>query len=189
MDMRSFVDAQIPELSKKPEEGEILNAIQSFEAKTFLQGILLVEDKVSMAHSLEVRVPFLDNDLVDYARTLPSRYKLAYFSPTGGAVSKQVRKTEGKHILRVALSSLIPSEIANRDKQGFSAPDASWFKGQSVDFVRSRIAHPHARIYRVINYSAVSPLLEEHFGGVKNHRLAIWSLLYLEELFEQHKLA
>jgi asparagine synthase (glutamine-hydrolysing) len=189
MDMRSFVDAQVPELSKKPEEGEILNAIQSFEAKTFLHGILSVEDKVSMAHSLEVRVPFLDNDLVDYARALPSRYKLAHFKPTGGSVSEQVRKTEGKHILRAALSSLIPKEIANRDKQGFSAPDASWFKGQSVDFVRNRIAHPHARIYRVINYNAVSPLLEDHFGGLKNHRLAIWSLLYLEELFEQHKLA
>jgi asparagine synthase (glutamine-hydrolysing) len=189
MDMRSILAAKVPELSQKPEQGEILNAIQSFEAQTFLHGILSVEDKISMAHSLEVRVPFLDNDLVDFARALPSSYKLARFNPAEGAAPKGGRKAEGKHILRNALSSLIPEQIAKRDKQGFSAPDASWFKGQSLDFVRGRIAHPRARIYNVLSYDVVSPLLERHFSGETNSRLAIWSLLYLEELFEQHKLA
>jgi asparagine synthase (glutamine-hydrolysing) len=186
MDLRALLAANTPELSAKPSQGEVLNAIQAFEARTFLHGILAVEDKVSMAHSLEVRVPFLDNDLVDFARALPARYKLASFaaSDAGG----ESRKTEGKHILRKALASLLPEQIAKRDKQGFSAPDASWFKGQSVDFVRARIGHKRARIYNVLNWAAVSPLLERHFTGQENRRLTIWSLLYLEELFEQHKL-
>lgn len=190
LDVHGLVAGLVPQLSAKPEQGEILNAIQAFEARTFLAGILSVEDKVSMAHSLEVRVPFLDNDLVDFARALPSRYKLAHFHPQGTkGASKGGRKSEGKHILRKALASLLPEKIAKRDKQGFSAPDASWFKGESLEFVRSRIGHSRARIYSVLSWDAIHPMLERHFAGSENRRLTIWSLLYLEELFEQHRLA
>ena len=99
-----------------------------------------------------------------------------------------MRRTEGKHILRKALTGIVPEDVATREKQGFSAPDASWFKGESIDYVRGKIGTKRSRIYEVISYDAVKPLLDEHFEGRENHRLTIWSLLSLEETFTQFNL-
>src|SRR5262249_37265683 len=122
---------------------DFINASLYFELKTFLHGLLVVEDKLSMAHSLETRVPFLDNDLVDFALQIHVAMKL-------NNMEKQTRLDEnlpfkqllkeragenGKIILRKTMSKLLPEEIITRKKQGFSAPDASWFRGQSIDYI------------------------------------------------------
>lgn len=168
---------------ERPED--YVNHSLYFEAKTFLHGLLVVEDKLSMAHSLETRVPFLDNDLVDFAMALPARYKLA---DLGEAVrmneNQPGRKTThytrgGKLILREAMARHIPEEVANAAKQGFSGPDATWFRGQSIDYVRSLLLNPRAPLYDYLDYKTVHAMVSTHLEGRENRRLLIWSLIYL----------
>jgi asparagine synthase (glutamine-hydrolysing) len=78
------------------------------------------------------------------------------------------------------MSRYIPAEITDAKKQGFSSPDASWFKGESIDFVRHSLLEDHARIYEVLDPAAVRPLIEQHLNGEQNRRLLIWSLLNVE---------
>ena len=163
-----------------------------FEAKTFLHGLLVVEDKLSMAHGLETRVPFLDNDLVDFAQTCPVRLKLTSFkdavriNENEPAQKHAVRRTDGKQILRDVMQRYVPRQITDGEKQGFSAPDASWFRGESIDFVRRTLLRRDARIYQWINYDAVTELVHEHLRGQENRRLLIWSLLNVEQWLSMH---
>jgi asparagine synthase (glutamine-hydrolysing) len=168
---------------------EMINACLYFELKTFLHGLLLVEDKVSMAHSLETRLPFLDNDLVDFALGVPARYKLRDPDRIGQRVDEdepgkrqryEQRAGDGKQILRRAMRRLIPPEVLVRAKQGFSAPDASWFRGESIDYINRLLRDPRARIYGYLNREYVEQKLDEHTTGLHNHRLFIWSLLSFE---------
>lgn len=161
-----------------------------FEAKTFLHGLLLVEDKLSMAHGLETRLPFLDNDLVDYAMKIPVRFKMAGIrnqirldeNAVGNKVENYFQNTnDGKLVLRKAISSFMPEDVANRRKQGFSAPDASWFKGQSLEFVKKMILSKNSPIYNYLDFENVKTLVEEHTEGKVNRRLFIWSLLSFDQ--------
>jgi asparagine synthase (glutamine-hydrolysing) len=166
-----------------------------FEAKTFLHGLLVVEDKLSMAHSLETRVPFLDNALVDFAMRLPVRLKLRNLQEVvklnendPGAKSAQYyqRTNDGKLLLRDMVSRYVSSDVAAREKQGFSAPDASWFKGESIDYVRRRLLNGEARVYEFLNPDAVRDLVGDHLDGRDNRRLLIWSLLNIEAWCEAY---
>ncbi len=107
-----------------------------FDAKTFLHGILVVEDKLSMAHSLESRVPFLDNDLVDFTSKIPTNYLLNDSWQNGG---KNDINLSGKHTLRRAMEGVLPKEIIENRKQGFSAPDQSWYMKHLVQYIKSII--------------------------------------------------
>jgi asparagine synthase (glutamine-hydrolysing) len=156
-----------------------------FEGKTFLHGLLVVEDKLSMAHSLESRVPFLDNNLVDFAMKLPVRLKLGNLEKVVRANENDLSKyydfpNDGKLLLRQVMGRYIPQDVAEGRKQGFSAPDASWFRGESIDYVRETLLKPSARIYEYLDYDAVKTSIEEHLNGRVNRRLFIWSLLNLE---------
>lgn len=188
---RGVFKAHANELSR-PED--YINHSLYFEAKTFLNGLLVVEDKLSMAHSLETRVPFLDNDLVDFAMRLPARAKLGNLTDIvrlnenepGGKSERYFQKTkDGKLILRKMMERYIPKQVAQREKQGFSAPDASWFKGESIEYVRRRLHNPNARIYDILDKKAVGGLIDEHLEGRENRRLLIWSLLNLEQWCEE----
>ena len=160
-----------------------------FEAKTFLHGLLVVEDKLSMAHGLETRVPFLDNDLVDFAMQVPVQLKLKNLSEVvrlnenepGHKADKYFQKhRDGKLLLRHMMERHIPQQITAAVKQGFSAPDASWFKGESIEFVRRTLYDEQARIYEFLDRAAVQRLVDEHLQGQRNRRLLIWSLLNVE---------
>jgi asparagine synthase (glutamine-hydrolysing) len=160
-----------------------------FELNTFLHGLLVVEDKLSMAHGLETRVPFLDNDLVDFALRVPVRHKLRHVDAVsridengvGPKTERYFNETgDGKLILRKALSRYVPAGYANAKKQGFSAPDASWFRGPSIGYIRRLLTGREAVLYDYIEPGAVRTILDEHEGGRSNHRLAIWSLLCFE---------
>jgi asparagine synthase (glutamine-hydrolysing) len=166
-----------------------VNASLYFELKTFLPGLFVVEDKVSMAHSLETRVPFMDNDLVDFALRLPARHKLRDLERPSLAVDenepgKRLRYEQqagnGKLVLRQAMSRLIPTEVTQRAKQGFSAPDASWFRGESIDYVNCLLRDHRAQIYTFLAPDYVRKRLDEHTSGRHNNRLFIWSLLSFE---------
>jgi asparagine synthase (glutamine-hydrolysing) len=173
---------------------DYLNHSLAFEARTFLHGILIVEDKLSMAHGLETRVPFLDNDLVDFAMRLPARLKLRNLAETrrvnenelGNKSEKYFNRTsDGKVLLRQVLARHVPASVSEGEKQGFSAPDASWFKGESIDYVRRRLLNGPARIYEFLDRDAVTSLVNEHLAGAQNRRLLIWSLLNVESWCEQ----
>jgi len=173
---------------------DYINHSLYFEARTFLHGLLVVEDKLSMAHSLETRVPFLDNDLVDFAMKLPVRFKLGNLGEVvrlnenepGSKTTKYFKKTkDGKLLLRKAMRQYIPQEVTDREKQGFSAPDASWFKGESIDYIRRRLYNRNARIYEYLDREAVQALVNEHLEGKQNRRLLIWSLLNIENWCER----
>jgi len=167
---------------------EYINQSLYFESKTFLHGLLVVEDKLSMAHSLETRVPFLDNDLVDFAMQVPVNLKLRNLKEViriseneTGKVRKYFEETkEGKLILRKVMQRYVPEEITEAVKQGFSAPDASWFKGESIEYVRQELFNNEARIYDFLDQHAVQQLVNEHLEGERNRRLLIWSLLNFE---------
>ena len=128
--------------------------------KTFLHGLLVVEDKLSMAHGLETRVPFLDNDLVDFAMRCPVRLKLGNLAevarinenePGQATPTSSRRRSDGKQILRDVMQRYIPEEVTQAEKQGFSAPDASWFKGESIDYVSDGCSTTSARIYEYLD--------------------------------------
>ena len=176
------------DLLTRPED--YVNHSLYLEARTFLHGLLVVEDKLSMAHSLESRVPFLDGDLVDFAMRLPISFKLGNLGTVirlnenepGPKTRKYFeRSNDGKLLLRKVLGRYVGTETIEREKQGFSAPDASWFRGESIDYVRDRLLDRTARIYDWMDYRTVSGLIQEHLSGQRNHRLLIWSLLYVEE--------
>ena len=156
-----------------------------FEAKTFLHGLLVVEDKLSMAHSLETRVPFLDDKLVDFATRLPVSHKLRDLDgevrlDENMPVKRELGTNDGKIVLRRAMSRLVPDEILGRTKQGFSAPDATWFRGESIDYINRLLRDPKALIYEFLRPEYVTRVLDEHTSGKTNRRLLIWSLLSFE---------
>ena len=168
---------------------DYINHSLYFEAKTFLHGLLIVEDKLSMAHSLENRVPFLDNDLVDFAQQLPVSSKLGNLGEVlrinenepGPKTKRFFDKTnDGKLILRKVMRRYIPDSITNAPKQGFSAPDANWFRGESIDYVQSVLFNPRALIYDYLDREETQALVKQHLDGSQNRRLLIWSLINLE---------
>jgi len=172
----------------RPED--YINHSLYFEATTFMHGLLVVDDKLSMAHSLETRVPFLDNDLADFAMRLPVRAKLGNLGEIIrinenelGEKARQFtdKSRDGKLILRKVMQRYIPERVTNAVKQGFSAPDASWFKGESIEYVRETLYRPRARLFDYLDRASTLALVDEHLEGRHNRRLLIWSLLNLEE--------
>jgi len=180
---------------EKPED--YINHSLYFEAKTFLHGLFIVEDKLSMAHSLETRVPFMDNDLVNFAMECPVSLKLNNLGKIlrvnenevgkGSKTNVYFQKTnDGKQILRNVVSNFVPEHVTSAPKQGFSSPDASWFKGESIEFVRSITFNKNSKIFNFLNYNVVQNLVNEHMKGHKNRRLLIWSIINFEAFLKKY---
>ncbi|MEW6667497.1 MAG: asparagine synthase (glutamine-hydrolyzing) [Thermodesulfobacteriota bacterium] len=165
-----------------------INRSLYFEAKSFLHGLLVIEDKLCMAHGLETRVPFLDNDLVDLACRIPVTMKLSNLheiprideNELGKAYLYQMRSNGGKRILRMAIESLVPADVARRAKQGFSSPDVSWYRGPSLEYVTSLLTTGVPCLYEYLEPGFVRQVLDRHLSGQRNYRLLIWSFLCLE---------
>ena len=180
-----------PDQDKTPASPEeYVNRSLYFEAKTFLHGLFVVEDKLSMAHSLETRVPFMDNDLVDFAMRLPVKFKLGNLQEVikldenefGGKQKKYFQKTrDGKLLLRKMMQKYVPDDISGGVKQGFSSPDQSWFKGESIEFVKKKIMQDDSPLYNFFDAQSLKDIVNEHLEGKKNRRLFIWSLINFDE--------
>jgi asparagine synthase (glutamine-hydrolysing) len=168
-------------------ESHIQNSLY-FEAKTFLPGLFLVGDKLAMASGLEERFPFMDNELVDFAQKIPIKYKL-------GNLSKEIRKIDentvhkknyrdfddGKKVLREAMKNYIPSRIMERKKQGFSAPDESWYRGENAGYVRELLLNKKKTVSsEFIKPEYIERIVKEHTEKHVNHRLLIWSFMNFE---------
>lgn len=173
---------------------DYVNHCLYFEAKTFLHGLFMVEDKLSMAHGLESRVPFMDNDLVEFALNCPASMKVGSFENNvridenliGRKQDVYFAKTRnGKRVMRQALSSYLPSSVTDRPKQGFSGPDASWFKHESRETLLQGIMKTDGGIWQFLDQNCARSLLNEHFDGVRNRRLLVWSILAINNTFVQ----
>ena len=146
-----------------------------------------------MAHSLETRVPFMDNDLVDFAMQCPVELKLNNLeqvirlneNEVGRKGNKYFQKTnDGKQILRDMMSRYIPTDVIKAKKQGFSSPDASWFRGESIEFVRRKLLDKNSPIFDYLDVHETKSLVNEHLTGQQNRRLLIWSLISVNEFLE-----
>lgn len=159
-----------------------------FEAKTFLHGLFVLGDKLSMAHSLEERFPFMDNDLVDFAQKIPIRFKLSNIEQMKRVDENELKKLrnfqmqfdDGKNVLRNAMSSFMPEDVIRRKKQGFSAPDESWYRGENLNYVKDILLQKDSCYKEFINPEFVKKIIDEHVNQKINHRLLIWSLLSFE---------
>jgi asparagine synthase (glutamine-hydrolysing) len=169
-------------------EDQVANSL-TFECRNFLSGLLIVGDRLSMAHGMEERVPFLDNALVEYVQRLPISMKLAdldqMLSIDEDAVRKKLLAAEkfggGKHVLREAIGDLLPEEARRRPKQGFSAPDASWYRGENAAYVRSMLFERELAAADYLDIDFVRNAFDDHVERRSNNRLLIWSFLCFEQ--------
>lgn len=151
-----------------------------FEAATFLHGLLVTDDHISMAHSLETRVPFLDNALAELAWRISPAVKLKMDGLRGESSGKFIDSADGKHVLRRAMERYLPREFVYNRKQGFSPPDENWYRGPSMDYIKSILLDTQTTTRPWFEARFVQDRLSEHFEGRQNHRLLIWSLLSFE---------
>lgn len=168
-------------------EAHIQNSLY-FEAKTFLPGLFLVGDKLAMASGLEERFPFMDNDLVNFAQKVPVRYKLGNLTDEIKKIDENAHMKlryrnfdDGKKILREAMKDYIPTKIIERKKQGFSAPDESWYRGENMGYVKELLLDKKKSVSsEFINPEYVEKIVKEHTEQHINHRLLIWSFMNFE---------
>ncbi len=168
-------------------EEQIQNSLY-FEIKTFLPGLLLVGDKLAMAHGLEERFPFLDNDLVNFAQKIPVKHKLGNLelmkkideNQLGNKQKAYSDFDDGKNVLRKAMKDILPEKIVNRKKQGFSAPDESWYRGENAAYVKELLLGKNIACHQFINPAFIEKTIYEHCEKRINHRLLLWSLMNFE---------
>jgi asparagine synthase (glutamine-hydrolysing) len=146
--------------------GDLLHRMLYTDIKTYLVELLMKQDQMSMAASVESRVPFLDHELVEFTARIPSKYD------TDGLA--------GKSILKAAVEDLLPREIIYRQKMGFPTPWAYWLAGEQLDQLESMLLEPRTMDRRYFRPDAVKKLFAEHRAGVRDHGNRIWRLLNLE---------
>lgn len=155
-----------------------------FEMETFLHGLLISEDKASMAHGLEVRVPLIDNRLIDLALTIPFNEKVCINQSIqqqnyGKGSSTMPAFSNGKLILRKVLASHVPTEISSGRKQGFSPPVETWFRKKMHSWLANEVFSNQAPMANYIDMKIARQLWIEHQNGLANHRLFIWGIIAL----------
>ena len=170
-----WTDDALAEIGALRSAGELLGppratgiaGLQLIDVETYLPDDLLFKaDIASMAHSLELRAPFLDHHLAELALSMPDGLKL--------------QGSRGKVALRRAFADDLPPDILERDKAGFGVPVAQWFREELRDMAADVLLDPSTRGRGQFRADAVERLLAEHTGGRADHGERIWSLLMLE---------
>ncbi len=146
--------------------GDVLYRMSYADLQTYLVELLMKQDQMSMAASIESRVPFLDHVLVEHVANLPSRFK--------------VRGWQTKAVLRAALRDLVPKEILTRRKMGFPVPLGRWFRGPFWPVVEEFVLAPRALARNLFDPAAVRRLAGEHRAGLADHGDRLWLLINLE---------
>jgi asparagine synthase (glutamine-hydrolysing) len=150
-----------------------LARMQDVDLGIYLVDDLLVKtDRLSMAHSLELRVPFLDPKVAEFAFSLPRRLKVRGFAK--------------KRLLRQALAPLLPREIVRGRKQGFSIPIAAWLRGPLEPFAREVLAPSAIARQGLLDPTAVTPILDRHCSGQEDLSRQIWGLMALTLWFDRY---
>ena len=146
--------------------GEMLQRLLYTDIKTYLVELLMKQDNMSMAASIESRVPFLDHPLVEFATNIPQSLQLGGFA--------------GKRILKKAVEDLLPQSILYRQKLGFPTPFSRWLAGPQLDVICKLLLEPRSMDRGLFQRDAVKRLFEEHRSGYRDHYDRIWRLLNLE---------
>lgn len=144
----------------------ILERMSHADLQTYLVELLMKQDQMSMAASVESRVPFLDHELVEHAVSIPSRYKL--------------RGWRTKAVLREALRDVVPREILTRPKMGFPTPVGRWLRGPFQPLLQEFVCGPRPRARGLFDPAVTRRLVEEHRKGTRDHGDRLWLLLNLE---------
>ncbi len=156
------------ELFAKTSENDDLSRMLYFDVKTWLIDDLLIKaDRMSMAASLELRVPFLDYRLVEFAAKMPSRYK--------------VHNGQGKYVLKKMMEGLLPEEVIYRPKMGFPTPLKLMFQGELRGYADDLLLSANAKLHDIFRKDAIRRVLAEHSSKQKDHHRAIWQMVVLEQ--------
>ncbi len=148
-----------------------LNRVFYCDLKTYLpEDILAVTDRMSMQHSLEVRVPFLDHRLLEFCATIPPEIKMKGF--------------QKKYLLKKAVAHLLPREVLHHRKQGFVGPMTRWLQTDLKPFVLKTLSAKNLNQHGLLNPKAVQAVLTEHFTGQEIHDTLIWSLVVFQVWFD-----
>jgi asparagine synthase (glutamine-hydrolysing) len=162
-DAEAFFRTPFDRLSHLPFGAQMM----AFDFETYLpEDCLTKVDRMSMAHSIEVRVPLLDHLVVEFAASLPAALKMRH-----GAL---------KYLLKQLAFRYVPRELLERPKQGFAVPIGSWFRGSMRDAFGDILASPTTRQRGYFNDQFVSRVLDEHLSGKRDHSLRLWQLLVFE---------
>jgi asparagine synthase (glutamine-hydrolysing) len=148
-------------------QDDALALVQYIDFKTYLPGDILVKvDRASMAHSLEVRVPMLDHQFVEWAASVPSSLKL--------------HEGEGKYVFKRSLEPYVPHEAMYRSKMGFAVPLAAWFRGPLKQRVRSSLLEGALPRSGLFDQATVRKLVDDHQSGISDFSTPLWTLLMFE---------
>jgi asparagine synthase (glutamine-hydrolysing) len=147
-------------------DGEMLQRLLYTDIKTYLVELLMKQDNMSMAASIESRVPFLDHVLVEFATRIPREM--------------QIRGLSGKHILKKAMEDLLPREIIYRPKLGFPTPWSGWLAGSRLETIRAMLLEPRSLQRGYFRREAIEKLFDEHRAKHRDNYDRIWRLLNLE---------
>jgi asparagine synthase (glutamine-hydrolysing) len=160
-----YAEAQI--IAAECNSDDLVTQMQSVDTRLYLaEDILTKVDRASMAVSLEVRAPFLDPRVAEFAASLPCNYKL--------------RGLKTKYILKKAVHDMLPPFVTRRGKKGFGVPVAEWLKVKLRPLARDLLSPERVRRAGVFNPEFVARLQDEHERGVANHRKLLWTLLMFE---------
>ena len=144
----------------------LLNRLLYADTKTYLHELLMKQDQMSMAASVESRVPFLDHRLVEFTARLPERLKL--------------RGWTTKYVLRRAMKDVLPEAILTRRKMGFPVPLGAWLRGRHRGVLDEYVTSERARARGIFNAEFVGRLAAEHAAGVRDHSARLWALVNFE---------
>jgi asparagine synthase (glutamine-hydrolysing) len=153
-------------LLRETDAGSLLNRLLYVDLFTYLHELLMKQDQMSMAASIESRVPFLDHPLVEFTATLPERLK--------------VRGRTTKYILREAMRDFLPPEILSRSKMGFPVPISRWFREAHRGIVDEFVLGGRAAARGLFDPSYVRTMAREHTGGLRDHWERLWALANVE---------
>src|SRR5215212_7294064 len=163
----SEIYAQARQIAEECDNDDLVTRMQSVDTHLYLaEDILTKVDRASMAVSLEVRAPFLDPRVAEFAASLPSDYKL--------------RGRTSKYILKRAVAGLLPPFVTRRGKKGFGVPVAEWLKGRLRPLARDLLSPERISRAGLFDAAYVARLQDEHERGVANHRKLLWTLLMFE---------
>jgi asparagine synthase (glutamine-hydrolysing) len=151
---------------KQTDAGSLLERLLYADTKTYLHELLMKQDQMSMAASIESRVPFLDHKLVEYTARMPERMKL--------------RGWKTKYVLRRAMEKVLPPQILTRPKMGFPVPVGAWFRGRFRHVVDEYVLGERAASRRVFEPAFVRGLVELHRSGAEDHTERLWALVNFE---------
>ena len=175
-------------------QNRFLNDCLYFEAKTFLHGLFVVEDKLSMAHSMETRLPFLDDEVVEFAMRCPITLKINKTDTQNDEksnnsevpTSKPEALRDGKLILRKVLHRIAGNSVASRPKQGFSAPDTIWISNVARERLLPLQGYP--TFEAIFDDQWIRDVLYNRYPSSKNQRLLLWSLSSVQTTLNQFDL-